>query len=80
LSLQGQYIRGKDEIAKGINEEALSLIAQLRVPLYQGGGEYADLRKARELRTQATDQIESALRDLRDNLHSAWAGETAARE
>jgi len=80
LSLQGQYIRGKDEIARGINEEALSLIAQLRVPLYQGGGEYADLRKARELRTQATDQIESALRDVRDNLHTAWAGETAARE
>ena len=80
LSLQGQYVRGKDEIAKGINEEALSLIAQLRVPLYQGGGEYADLRKARELRTQATDQIESALRDVRDNLHSAWAGELAARE
>ena len=80
LSLQGQYIRGKDEIARGINEEALSLIAQLRVPLYQGGGEYADLRKARELRTQATDQIESALRDVRDNLHSAWAGEAAARE
>jgi outer membrane protein len=80
LSLQGQYVRGKDEIAKGINEEALSLIAQLRVPLYQGGGEYADLRKARELRNQAVDQIESALRDVRDNLHSAWAGEVAARE
>jgi outer membrane protein len=80
LSLQGQYVRGKDEIARGINEEALSLIALLRVPLYQGGGEYADLRKARELRTQATDQIESALRDVRDNLHSAWAGEVASRE
>jgi outer membrane protein len=80
LSLQGQYIRSKDEIAKGVNEEALSLIAQLRVPLYQGGGEYADLRKARELRSQATDQIETALRDVRDNLHSAWAGELAARE
>lgn len=80
LSLQGQYLRSKDEVAKGINEEALALMAQLRVPLYQGGGEYADLRKAEELRTQATDQITSALRDVDDNLHNAWAAEAAARE
>jgi TolC family type I secretion outer membrane protein len=79
LSLQAQYLRGKDQIAKGVNEEALSLIAQLRVPIYQGGAEYADLRKARELRDQAVDQIESTLRDVRDAVHTAWAGELAAR-
>ncbi len=80
LSVQGQYLRSKDEVAKGINEEALALIAQLRVPLYQGGEEYAEIRRARELRSQAMAMIESALRDTDQNVHTAWSGAMAARD
>lgn len=80
LSLQGQYLKSKDEIARGVNETALSVMAQLRVPIYQGGGEYADTRKARELQSQAVVNIESAMRQTRESLDAAWQAETAARD
>ncbi len=80
LSIQGQYLRSKDEVAKGINEEALALIAQLRVPIYQGGEEYAEIRRAQELRNQAIALIESATRDTDQNVHTAWSGAMAARD
>jgi TolC family type I secretion outer membrane protein len=80
LSVQGQYLRSKDEVAKGINEEALALIARLSIPIYQGGGEYAEIRRARELRSQAIALIESATRDTDQNVHTAWSGAMAARD
>lgn len=79
LSLNGFYRRSKDEVSKGITEDALALIAQLRIPLYQGGTEYADIRKAEELRSQATSLIEEALRETDENVRTAWAGQLAAR-
>ncbi|HEX5280088.1 MAG TPA: TolC family outer membrane protein [Micropepsaceae bacterium] len=80
LSIQGQYLRSKDEVAKGINEEALAVIAHLSVPLYQGGSEYAEIRRAQELRSQAMSLIESAMRDADQNVRSAWSGAMAARD
>lgn len=79
LSVEGQYLRSRDEIAKGINEEALSLMAQLRVPIYQGGSEYAEIRRAQELRSQSMSLIELAIRDVNQNVHTAWSGASAAR-
>lgn len=80
LSIQGQYLRSKDEIAKGINEEALAVIAHLSIPLYQGGIEYAEIRRAQELRSQALSQVESAIRDADQNVRSAWSGAMDARD
>jgi outer membrane protein len=71
LSLQGQYQRSVDQIAPGIKINALSVMAQLTIPLYQGGAEYAEIRQAREQRTQANFTTSDAEREVREELRTA---------
>jgi outer membrane protein len=79
FSLQGQYRKAQDMLSVGLQSESLSLMAQLRVPLYQGGAEYAGVRKAQELRNRAALLINATERELRETLHSAWEQVTAVR-
>ena len=46
--------------------------ANLSVPLYQGGGEYAKIREAKELENQARINYTRTLRDLIKNATQAW--------
>jgi outer membrane protein len=78
LSLQGQYRRSRDEVATGVTDNSLSLMAQLRIPLYQGGGEYSDIRKAKELRSKAAFAISDTERQIRQALDTAWQTQSAA--
>ncbi|HEX5281162.1 MAG TPA: TolC family outer membrane protein [Micropepsaceae bacterium] len=71
LSLQGQYQRSADFVAKGIKINALSITAQLTVPLYQGGAEYAGIREAKEQRNQATYDTADAERQIREQVRTA---------
>lgn len=71
LSLQGQYQRSADFIAKGIKINSLSITAQLTVPLYQGGAEYAGIREAKEQRNQATYDTADAERQIREQVRTA---------
>jgi len=80
LSLQGQYRKSRDEIATGIDSSAISVIAQIRVPLYQRGEEYAGIRKAKEIRSRATLAITDIDRQVRRAVESAWRAQLAARE
>ncbi len=48
VSLQLQYKDSVDELGPGIRDHSLSAIAQLRMPLYQSGTEYAQIRRAVE--------------------------------
>lgn len=79
LSLQGQYRRSRDEVATGVTDDAISIIAQIRIPLYQGGGEYADVRKAKENRSRATLLISDTERQVRQSLDTAWQTQAAAQ-
>lgn len=45
---------------------------QLTVPIYQGGFEYSQVREAKEMRTQALLQIDSARQQVRAAVVSAW--------
>jgi TolC family type I secretion outer membrane protein len=78
LSLQGQYRRSRDEIARGVTDDAVSVIAQIRIPLYQSGAEYADIRKAKENRSRATLAISDTERQVRQALETAWQTQAAA--
>lgn len=80
LSLQGQYRKSHDEVATGINESATSVMAQLRVPIYQGGAEYASVRRAKETRSNALLTIADVQRQVTNNVQTAWAAELAARQ
>ena len=79
LALQGQYRKAQDFLSTGIQSESMSVMAQLRVPLYQGGVEYAGVRKAQELRSRAALLITATEREMRETLHSSWEQMMAVR-
>lgn len=79
LSVQLQYKDSVDEIAPGVRDSSLSAIAQLRVPLYQSGTEYAEIRRTDELRSKATLQAADAERQVRASLDSTWQTVVATR-
>jgi outer membrane protein len=71
LSLQGQYQRSVDQVAAGIKTNALSIIAQLTIPLYQGGADHAAVRETKQQRSQAVLNIADAERQVREQLRTA---------
>jgi TolC family type I secretion outer membrane protein len=78
LVAQGQYKISKDELARGITDTSLTATAQLRVPLYQGGGEQADIRKAKEVHTRALMQMHDIEARVRQDVHTAWQARDAS--
>ena len=68
VSVQGQYERSKDLVAAGIGINDFSVTAQLHVPLYQGGGEYAQVRETKQQATQARYNAADAERQVRQQL------------
>jgi len=79
VSLQLQYRNSVDELAPGVHDKSLSAIGQLRVPLYQSGTEYAQIRRAVELRSKAILQAADEERIVRQTLDAAWQTLIAAR-
>ena len=79
LSVQGQYQKSVDQIARGIKTNAFSVVAQLTVPIYQAGVDHANVRQASELRNQATQNVAEAERQVRDAVRTAWEALRAAR-
>jgi outer membrane protein len=79
LSLQLQYKDSVDELGPGIRDKSLSAIGQLRVPLYQSGTEYAQIRRAVELRSKAVLQAGDEERIVRQTLDAAWQTLVSAR-
>jgi TolC family type I secretion outer membrane protein len=79
VSLQLQYKNSVDELGPGIRDSSISAIAQLRVPLYQSGSEYAQIRRADELRSKAILQAADQERIVHQSLDAAWQTLVAAR-
>ena len=68
VSVQGQYERSKDLVATGIGINDFTVTAQLHVPLYQGGGEYAQVRETKQQATQARYTAADSERQVRQQL------------
>jgi outer membrane protein len=49
-----------------------SIGASLRVPLYQGGGEYARVRQSKQTVRQRRDDLEATYRAVRDEVTASW--------
>jgi len=79
VSVQLGYKRSADELGPGIRDTSLSATAQLRMPLYQSGSEYAQIRRADELRSKAVLQAADEERIVRQSLDAAWQTLVAAR-
>ncbi|HEX4301866.1 MAG TPA: TolC family outer membrane protein [Rhizomicrobium sp.] len=84
LSIQGQYEYLRD--AAGTNifatkdpQQILSVTGQVTVPIYQGGAEDAEIRRAKELRGQSQLAISTAQRAVWQDVGNAWDGYRSAQ-
>ena len=84
LSISGQYQYLRD--AAGTNvfatkqpQTIMSITGQVTVPIYQGGGEEATIRRAKELRGQSQLAIATAQRAVWQDVGNAWQGYVSAR-
>lgn len=75
VSGQYQYLRNAPSTSVfgvGNSQQVESAMAQLDVPIYQGGGEEATVRRAKDLHAQAELEIVSAEHNVQRDLHSVW--------
>lgn len=77
VSVSGQYQYLKDSAGTNIfatksPQQIVSVLGQLNVPIYQGGGDEAAVRRAKDLRGQSVLAIASAEHDVRQEVQIAW--------
>lgn len=82
LSVQGQYQYAHNQAATefgiGNNEHITAVTGQLTIPIYQGGGEEASVRQAKQLDAQAKLNIADAQRQAVDATRTAWESYASA--
>jgi outer membrane protein len=78
LSVQAQGYRDQNQTA---NERltGATVTANLSVPIYQGGSEYAAIRQARQTEQQTRSQVDDARRTAISQFVSAWETYRAAK-
>lgn len=87
LSLQGQYQYSKDSFTTGFSLgggasaiRTTALLAQLSVPIYQGGADEATVRQSKQLHSQSQLNAVNAERITRDSVASAWESFQSAQQ
>ena len=60
-------------------QRSASIGATLTVPLYQGGGEYAQIRQNKETVRQRQSDLDSVYRAVREEVTAAWQALVTAR-
>jgi len=78
LSVQGRFRQSHDELAPRVFNSDLSAFLQLSIPIYQGGGEQAAIRKAKELETAAVMRMNDVETQIRQIIRTAWQAREAA--
>ncbi len=79
LNLQGSVARNEDVQTKDITTKVGQILVVLSVPLYQGGGEYAAIRQARQDQQRTRLQVDDARRQAIQQVTEAWNRYVAAR-
>jgi outer membrane protein len=79
LSLQGQTFQQNNAGGRSTENNGYQVVAQLSVPLYQGGSEYAAVRQARQAQQQTQRLIDDAKRTAVQSAVSAWDTLVAAK-
>lgn len=79
ISLQatGSYLQ--NSVQKDITSQGAQFTANLTMPIYQGGSEYAAIRSARQTEQQSRKLIDDARRTAVQQVISAWETYQAAR-
>lgn len=82
ISAQYQYLRddaGTDIFASSSRQQNLLVLGQVTIPIYQGGGDEAGIRRAKELRGQSLFNVSAAERNVRQNVDEAWQAVISAQ-
>ena len=79
LSVRGSYATTEDTSTFITSQDTATLRAELVVPLYQSGAEYAEVRAAREVAAQRRLEIEQSRRSVLENVTRWWQSLQTAR-
>jgi TolC family type I secretion outer membrane protein len=79
LSLNGQVEHREDFGGPGSESDSASVIAQLSIPLYQGGGPSARVRRAKQVASQRLIQLDETRRAVRAGATASWEILSVAR-
>jgi len=79
ISVQGQTFQQNNSGARGSEVNGYQVVAQLSVPIYQGGSEYAAVRQARQNQQQTSRLVDDAKRTAVQNAVNAWNTLVTAR-
>jgi len=72
VSLSGDLTTAEDATARGSSTDTAFIGFSVSVPLYQGGGAYSALRQSRYANSQRRILVESAHRDLLEQVTQGW--------
>lgn len=79
LSLQGQTFQSNNASARSLQSNGYQVLANLSVPLYQGGSEYSAIRQARQTVTLQDRLVADTRRTAVQAAVQAWQTLDAAR-
>jgi outer membrane protein len=79
ISVQGQTFQQNNAGSRNTESNGYQVVAQLSVPLYQGGSEYSAVRQARQAEQQTQRLIDDAKRTAVQNAVQAWDTLVAAK-
>jgi outer membrane protein len=79
VSLQAQMFQQNNASSWATQSNGYQVTANLAVPIYQGGSEYAAVRQARQQRETTQRQVDDARRTAVQNAVQAWETLVAAR-
>jgi len=79
VSLQGQTFQQNNAGARSSQTNGYQVVAQVSVPVFQGGSEYSAVRQARQAEQQTQRLIDDARRTAAQNAVQAWDTLIAAK-
>jgi outer membrane protein len=79
IELQAQLAHGEDMQIRSDQSDSKSLIAQIRIPLYQGGAEWSRVREAKQVNSESLAAIASTERQVVEAVANAWEGLRSAK-
>jgi outer membrane protein len=79
VSLQGQTFQQNNASERSANTNGYQIVAQVSLPIYQGGSEYSAVRQARQSQQQTQRLIDDAKRTAVQNAVQAWDTLIAAK-
>jgi outer membrane protein len=79
VSLQAQLAHTEDVQIRGDQSDSKSILAQIHIPLYQGGEEWSRIRQAKQVNSESLAAIASTERQVVEGVANAWEGLRSAK-